>query len=201
MNESHDDLVQAAGVGDVEAIRALLAHHVPGLRGYLRRNAGPLAAGRESVGDLVQSICREVLEHVADGRLEYRGERAFKEWLYRAALIKVLNRQRFWKAEKREAGKQRPLVDDADRGVTPPVASDPSPSQGAADRERLVVLESAFHQLDTEQQAIIFLAYVEELSHKEIAERLGIGESHSRSKLSRAIARLARIATSGPPTA
>ena len=198
MDDHSSKLVEAAGAGDVDAIRELLSMHVPGLRGYLRRNARGVVAGRESIGDLVQSVCREVLEHAADGRLEYRGEKAFKEWLYRAALIKVLNRQRYWAAEKREVGRAKPLADEgaAQPGEKAPPEAGPSPSDDALNRERLELLQTAFEQLDEEQQAIIFLAYVEELPHKEIAERLGVNESHSRSKLSRAVARLARIATS-----
>ena len=136
------------------------------------------------------------IELNADARGVAEADRAWP--LYRAALIKVLNRQRYWAAEKRELGRARPIVDDdsTHRGEKSPAGDGPTPSDDALTRERLELLQRAFEQLDEEQQAIIFLAYVEELPHKDTASRLGVTESHSRSKLSRAVARLARIATS-----
>ena len=98
--------VENASRGDVTAIEALLEHHLPGLRNFVRRRAPGVVAARESSSDLVQSVCREVLEHLADERLEYRGEAEFKKWLYQAALNKLQNRRRYHLAEKRDPGRE-----------------------------------------------------------------------------------------------
>ncbi len=188
MTERDDPLIAAAGNGDAAAIEELLLRHLPHLRSYVRRQVGPLVAGKESLADLVQSVCREALERAADGRLEPRGEGEFVEWLHRAAMLKILNRHRYWSSGRRD--EVVPLADDRP-------AADRSPTEGAVAREELDRFAAAFARLDPDQQAIIVLAHVEGLPHRVIGERLGIDEAHSRTRLSRALARLAHLAA-GP---
>ncbi len=90
-----EDLVRRAAGGDVAAVDALLLRYLPELEGYVARQAGAVLRQRESRSDLVQSVCREVLEDVRSQRFEYRGERQFRQWLYRVALRKVQGRGRF----------------------------------------------------------------------------------------------------------
>ena len=51
--------------------------------------------------------------------------------------------------------------------------------------------ERAFFRLADPEREIILLARIEELSHAQIAERLGVTEANSRKMLSRAMVRLA----------
>ena len=60
MDESLPFIAKALG-GDAAAIDSLLGMHLPGLRGFLQNRAGDLLQGKETVSDLVQSTCREVL--------------------------------------------------------------------------------------------------------------------------------------------
>ena len=71
----------------------LLERHVPSLRKFLRLRCGPRIRDMESVSDLVQSVCREALQELDD--FEYRGEPAFRAWLFRLAERRVVDRVRF----------------------------------------------------------------------------------------------------------
>jgi RNA polymerase sigma-70 factor (ECF subfamily) len=188
------DLVDRAAQGDPAAVHALLERHFAGLQRYLRRRSGPLLQAKESSADLVQSVCREVLEQLRDERFEYRGEAEFKQWLYQAAQFKLENRARYWHAQKRDARRERAPVDSSSRAgeVFRTLCT---PSRDAAVKEELARFERAFAELPDVQRQIIVLARIENLAHKEIAQRLGLTEAHSRVLLSRALARLARLAT------
>ncbi|MEM1449707.1 MAG: sigma factor, partial [Planctomycetota bacterium] len=102
--ETSEDLLTASQNGDGVALETLVVRHYPMLRAYLRLNAGPAVRRRESVSDLAQSVCREVLRN-AD-RFEYMGEAAFRAWLCEAALMKIKNKHAFHNADKRDAGRE-----------------------------------------------------------------------------------------------
>ena len=198
-HEASRHWIEAASQGDAASIEALLQHHLPGLRLYLRRHAGNLVLGQESSSDLVQSICREVLDRLAQDRFEYRGEAEFKQWLYQAAILKIRDRQVYYKAQKRDVRRAWSPASDS-------LSSDPryaeffrslfTPSREAIIREELERLEVAYQKLSEEHQEIIYLARIEGLRHKDIAARLGIGETASRKLLSRALARLSTLGRS-----
>ncbi|QDU66456.1 RNA polymerase sigma factor [Engelhardtia mirabilis] len=183
-------LVERAGRGDREAIEALLLQHLARLRAFVRLKMGPVVRGRESSEDLVQSVCREVLEGL-DG-FEYRGEAGFRQWLFRRAEHKVIDRGRFWRRDKRDAAREVPATPLGDEGETlRGLESLFTPSRDVAAHEELGRLERAFAELPPDYQEVILLARVLELGHEEIAERMGRSVSSTWSLLSRALARLA----------
>ena len=108
--------MERAGSGDREAVEALLLGHVSRLRAFVRLKMGPVVRGRESSEDLVQSVCREVLEDL-DG-FEYRGEAGFRQWLFRRAEHKVVDRGRFWGREKRDAAREVAAESEGEVGET-----------------------------------------------------------------------------------
>ena len=99
-------LAEAAAGGDSGALEELLARYLDSLRAFVRLRAGPLVRMRESSSDLVQSTCREVLEH-AD-RFRFASEGAFKSWLFTTALRKIQNRRDFYRAQKRDVLREAP---------------------------------------------------------------------------------------------
>lgn len=192
------ELVVSASEGDEAAIERLLDDHLPALRGYIARRAGALVRERESVSDLAQSVCREVLERLRGGRLAYQGPAAFKQWLYRAAVMKMMTRHRHWQAAKRDAGREvRPGAPAEGESMAPPAAADMAhapgftPSEHAVRQEDLMHFEEAFARLSERYQEVVVLHHVEALSHAEIAARLETSEANSRMLLSRALGRLA----------
>ena len=190
------EMLDLASSGDRGAIQDLLTRYADDLQGYVRRHAGDALSMKESASDLAQSVCREVLEGAARGAFEYRGEAQFRAWLYQAALHKIQMKARYWHAQRREGGREEPVPDEG--GSTDERFLDlHTPSHSAEHREERGRLVAALQGLDPEQRQLIEWAHLEGLSHKVIAERLGITEAHSRVLLSRALARLARIAA-GP---
>lgn len=183
-------LVERASAGDAEAAEALLLAHVARLRAFVRLRMGPLVRSKESSEDLVQSACREILEGLEG--FEYRGDAGFRQWLFRCAENKVIDRGRFYTRGKRDAGLEVRVDSNESAGETlRGLESVFTPSRDAAAHEELARLERAFHSLPEDYQEVILLARVLELSHEEIAERMGRSVSATWSLLSRALARLA----------
>lgn len=194
--DPHDTIVQSASAGDEVAIDVLLERHLPGVEAYVRLNAGRVLEARESQADIVQSVCREVLEGM-DG-VTYRGEAAFRAWLFRVAESKLIDRSRFWQRERRDHRReQRPRTaacgevgQDRFEALR---ASLPSPSQHAIAREELERLERAFARLSEEHRRVVLMARVVGYSHREIARELERSEAATRMLLHRALARLGEL--------
>ena len=71
------ELTAAAGRGDARAVEALIERYLPELRAFVRLRAGELIRAHESRSDVVQSACREVLQHIE--RFRFTGEGAFRQ--------------------------------------------------------------------------------------------------------------------------
>ncbi len=159
----------------------MLQEHLPALRAYVRHRADRLVSRKESVSDLVQSVCREVIEHV--DRFEHQSDEGFRQWLFRTAERKIIDRYRYYTADKRDAGRE------IDEGTpTPPPALFQTPSRDAIAREDLATAEAAFAGLPDATQQVIMLSRVQGLSHAEIAQRLQRSEGAVRNLLYRGLA-------------
>src|SRR5262249_2787788 len=137
-DDSLDSLVQRATQGDSAAVDELLVRHLPGLRAYVRLHSDPLLRERESCSDLVQSVCRRVLGDIAG--FDYRGEAAFRSWLFQKAHGKILDRRRYWLAQRRDAKRE-------ERQPAEFVAAFCTPSQAAIGKETMQRLEGCFDRL------------------------------------------------------
>jgi RNA polymerase sigma-70 factor (ECF subfamily) len=134
------------------------------------------------------------------GRFQFQGEAAFREWLYRAAPMKLVDRHRRWTAQQRDVGRERPLTppgDQSGESFFQPVAEGGSPSEAAVQNEEFGRFEAAYAQLPERQREILRLHHVEGLPHGDIAARLGLSEANSRMLLSRALARIGRRLADG----
>src|SRR5882672_4882354 len=144
MSDESKDLVQRASHGDGVAVDELLERHLPGLRKYVREKISPTLLAQESASDVVQSVCREVL--AGFDRFEYQGEAAFRNWLYQAALRKLIDHLRFHRAQKRDV---RPIstssLSAADFVLL--ASSIQSPSKDAILHEEIEALERGFAKL------------------------------------------------------
>lgn len=201
MSSDPGTLFSEASQGDEGAVLALLERFAPDLQLYVARHAGELVRRQESASDLAQSVCREALESLRSGRFRYQGEGPFRQWLYRAAVMKLLNRHRHWNAERRDPRRATPLAAGGDDSLEPARAPEPAdsatPSLDAVWSEELERFQAAFAQLSERHQEVVRLHHVDGLSHAEIAARLETSEANSRMLLSRALGRLATLAT--PP--
>ena len=117
MSEESRDLVARAQGGDRKAADDLLRLHLPGLHAFVRLRAGAPITGEESVSDLVQSTCREVIQRL--DRFRYEGEDGFRWWLYTTALRKIRDRYDHRIAAKRDVRKKVALDPGGDRSAEP----------------------------------------------------------------------------------
>jgi RNA polymerase sigma-70 factor (ECF subfamily) len=198
-------LVDSASRGDAAAVEELLARYLPGLNAFVRLRAGPLLRARESSSDLVQSVCREVLEHV--DRFQYRSEGLFKQWLFTTAARKIADRCDYVKAQRRDVRKEVALdaapasAASTDGGLAEACRSLVTPSRELIAREEVVATERALLELADDHREVILLARVVGLSAKEIGETMNRSESAVRSLLHRALAELCALVERDLPPA
>ncbi len=193
-------LVEAARAGDRCAVDDLMRRHVSALRAFVRLNAGAKLTQREAHSDLVQSICREILQNL--GGVEWQGSAAFRAWLFQTARSKIIDRARFWESQKRTPAREVALADDSDandvdnvvaRDLLGHYATFCTPSQDAILHEEQERIERAFAELPESYREVISLARIAGLPHKEIATRMGKNENAVRQLLFRALAHLALL--------
>lgn len=186
-------LVERATRGDQPALDELVAMHVPRLRAWLRLRAPAAVLARESTSDLVQSVCREALDEL--GRFEWRGEPAFRAWLYTKAATKLVDRLRHWQAQRRAAAGPELRVSQAEDGELAGVylAAGLTPSRVAIGREDLARFEQALAELPEDQREVLALVRIAGLSQAEVATHLGRSEGSVRGLLQRALRRLSWV--------
>jgi RNA polymerase sigma-70 factor (ECF subfamily) len=138
----------------------------------------------------VQTVCREALQSVE--HYEWRGEGSFRRWLFTLAMNKLRNRADYYAAERRDAAR---VVAGSDAVDATPGGF--GPSQHAIAGEANAKFEAALDRLDEDQREVVLMARVIGMSHAEIAAELGIAEGAVRTRLSRALARLATRMASG----
>ncbi len=96
------------------------------------------------------------------------GEAAMRGYLYRTADTIVVDR---WREQQRESGRDRAAAELAQEFVH---------SDFDADADR------AFRELKPRQRSLLWMAYVQEFDHREIAAAVGVREKSVRVLLSRA---------------
>jgi len=196
--EESAHLAEEAARGDRRAMQTLLEMHLDGLRAFVRLRTGPELRQRESSSDLVQSVCREILEQAH--RFQHPSESAFRRWLYTTALRKISDRAEHWRAQKRDAGREQAWPSrGGDEALFQRYQSFSSPSGHAMLAEEIERVERAFTELNEEQREVITLAHVAGLSRLEIAEQMGRSEGAVRVLLHRSLARLAEVLDTGRP--
>ena len=181
--------------GDREALERLLVRYLGPLRGFVRLNCGPLVRAKESCSDLVQSVCREALLDL--DKFEYRGEAAFRHWLFQRAHRKILRRNQFFKREKRDVRRETPSP-GGDNSVAEADLLDAygllcTPSMQVAGREAIERIESAVDQLPEAQREAVLLHRMVGMEYAEIAAQTGKSEGAIRTNVYRGLAHLGLV--------
>jgi RNA polymerase sigma-70 factor (ECF subfamily) len=185
--EPSESSILSATRGDPVAIAQVLRAYLPRLQRFVHLRLGAQLRAREDTLDIVQSTVRELLEH---GAFEWRGEIAFRAWLFQAALNKIREKGRFHAADKRAL--DRELAGDDAEALGEAMRDLATPSRAAIAREELERLEVAFEKLTEAQREVLTLARVAGLPHAAIAQRLGKSEVAVRQLLVRAMTALGK---------
>lgn len=186
------ETIEAAARNDERAVQSLLVEHLPSLEAFVRLQMGRALAARESLADLVQSVCVEVIRDQED--FTYRGDAAFRAWLFQRTLNKILNKHRHHAAEKRAAKHEIETPDDVDlQALAAAYHRIVSPSVDAMGREALEAFERAFASLPEDYRQAITLHRIVGLEYAEIARSMARSEGAVRNLVHRGLARLSLL--------
>jgi len=191
VSSDFESKIQAAASGDRAAYDDLFANNLPALIAFLRAKVSGELAERESVHDLAQSVCREVLRDL--DQLAFSGEEQFRAYLFLQASRKVVDRYRYHKQEKRDAARVEALPTETQEARVLGTYGTLTPSRVAGAKEELSRVEAALQMLPEAQRDAVLLSRIAGLGYPEIARQKGISESAVRGLVARGLARLAGL--------
>jgi RNA polymerase sigma-70 factor, ECF subfamily len=163
-----DLLRRVAERGDVEAFRSLFQAYAPRVKSYMMRQGADAGTAEDLAQETLLAVWRKASLYSGD-----KGSAA--TWIFTIARNLRIDRLR------RETPWQELPVGYEETEA----ACDPLPDAAAAAGEVRSRIENALAALPGEQHEVVTLAFIEGLSHSEIAERLGIpmGTVKSRMRL------------------
>jgi RNA polymerase sigma-70 factor (ECF subfamily) len=159
----------------------VLAAALPRLRCFVARRIGRALGGRESPSDIVQSVCRSIVEDGAAGDL---ASADLRRRLFRRARHKLVDSARRHHADRRSVDREQPL---AQQDVS---NDDADPARIVERSDLLARLGAAIDALPPLDREVVVLSSLLDVPHSEIARHLGTTESATRTRLCRALARL-----------
>lgn len=145
------------------------------------RLAVKLTGNEADANDVVQDTYVRAFRHLR----RFRGDASFSTWLYRIASNCASS---FLSRRGRHRYESLTVVEDI---AATDLDDDPSLSAEASSLR--TTIERALEQLPARLRAVVELRELEDLSHREIAERLGISESATKVRLHRARQTLRRL--------
>jgi RNA polymerase sigma factor (sigma-70 family) len=168
--------VRGLAAGDDACLRELYARHAPWIFALALRSLD-----RASAEEIVQDVFVALWRNAARFDPE-RG--SVRGWLSVIAQRRISNELR--------GQSRRPRLEAQDAGGGLEVAADPGPGPaGLAWQEyRRTAVRSALETLPREQRQALGLAFLEELSHEQVAELLGLRLGTAKSRIRAALAKL-----------
>lgn len=182
---SGPEAVEPSGPDEPE-LHALIERHLPKLHAFVQARLGARLRQRESTQDVVQSVCRELVEH--GDKFDYRGEERFLAWLFLAARNKIREKHRRHGAQRRDLGRE---VEASEFDMSAAFATLLTPSAIAVGNEAANDLREALAAMSDEHREVVTMARIVGMPHAVIAEFTGRSEPAVRQLLARALVRLA----------
>ena len=172
-----DDIQLArARRGDPDALEGLYRVYADPVSNLARR----ICRSTHEADEVVQETFLEMIRSIRS----FRGDGAFGAWLRRIAVSKALTNMR---SRKRRAESDLPQT------VEPNGPVDFNAVERGSGGWRRIDLERALAMLPDDARVVVWLFDVEGLTHREIAALFGRSASFSKSRLSRAHARLREL--------
>ncbi len=179
-------LFTQAGDGSGEAIGTVFERYGDRLHALIRLRLGPNLRRRLESRDILQATLLKAFQGI--DRFDGAGSRSLMAWLGTIAQAEICDQADFYGRKKRDFGRDTSLDVGVER-VAERVRSEASRLQLEADAERL---ERAIDALGEAHREVILLRSFEELSFREVGERLGKSPDASRMLFARAMAALTR---------
>lgn len=166
---SEDALIRRIRAGDESAFQALFERYEDRLRARIRRWLPGRIRKRVSVVDVMQEAyvvaCRRLAE------FEQKDEGSFGRWLTRIAELKAREAVRNHQRDRRSARREVTRGARGDSGNLS--GGEPSPSQFAMAVEGKMQVDAALRQIPDDYREVLQLVFREQLSLREVAERMG----------------------------
>jgi RNA polymerase sigma-70 factor, ECF subfamily len=165
--ESPLALLVQARAGDSHALGQVLDGYREYLRLLARGRVGQELRVRLDPSDLVQETLLEAQRDFRQFAGSSEGELAV--WLRRILARNLADQLKFHQSQKRDIGREQPLVmliEQAHEALATPLST---PSQQASRREQAVVMASAMAQLPEDYREVIALRHLDGRSFDEIA--------------------------------
>jgi RNA polymerase sigma-70 factor (ECF subfamily) len=176
------ELIKRCLAGDLDAFRDLIEPH----QASVFRIALSVLGNREEAEEATQ----DAFVRVYRGLHSFRGDAAFRGWVYRVAVNTCYN-------ASRRVRRRRAVEKSMDPRSLPETGLDdkPSPESEIADREIGRKVRELIRRLPKKLYEVVVLSYLRDLSHEEIADALGIPRGTVKSRLHLARERLGREIT------
>jgi len=185
---SEKELVQRAQAGDFGAFSELISTHKPRIYGLALK----LAGNEEDAEDILQDTFLKAIDKID----QFRQESSFGTWLYAIAL----NEARAM-LQKRKQADLRPIeeympsghhgdenvhLEDHPGTVSPRLFDWKDPEKLFEAQELRQTINHLVAELPYDYREAFVLRYIEELSVKEVAEKIGESEAATKSRILRA---------------
>ena len=151
-----DLLRRVAEQADLAAFRELYQSYGPRVKAYMMRQGADAGTAEDLAQETLLTVWRKAALYAGD-----RG--SMTTWVFAIARNLRIDRLR------REVPWQQ-----LPEGRLTEASSEPLPDEAMAEKERQERVQAALAELHPEQKDVVILAYLEGLSHSEIAERLGL---------------------------
>ena len=172
MQETERQLIEAIRAGDREAFKRLYERFARYAMGVTLR----YVPKRDDALDIVQDSFISIITSIAT--FEYRGEGSLKSWV-----SKIVSRQAVsWMKEHEQLSFSELTLDEIEEEDDPAIEKVPKE-----------LVNEMIGRLPVRYRVVVNLRAFEELSHKDIALRLGISEKASTTLFSRAKRKLAMM--------
>lgn len=170
-----DGLVQACAAQDRSAFASLFNFYAPRVKAYLMRLNATDAMAEELTQEVMLTVWRKAASF--DPSLA-----SASTWIFRIA------RNRRIDAARRAS---KPELDGADPALQPPETEAPDTAAHASGRD--VYVRAALQGLPDEQVALLRMAFFDGLSHRDIADRIGVPLGTVKSRLRLAFDKLRKV--------
>jgi len=172
VQETERQLIEAIRAGDREAFKRLYERFARYAMGVTLR----YVPKRDDALDIVQDSFISIITSI--GTFEYRGEGSLKSWV-----SKIISRQAVsWMKEHEQLSFSELTLDEIEEEDDPAIEKVPKE-----------LVNEMIGRLPVRYRVVVNLRAFEELSHKDIALRLGISEKASTTLFSRAKRKLAMM--------
>jgi RNA polymerase sigma-70 factor, ECF subfamily len=170
--KDEESIIKRAREGDEKAFGKLYDEYLPRIYRFIFLKVGR----KQDTEDLTHQVFVNAWQNV--GRYEFRGF-PFSSWLYRIANNAVIDYYRTWKN-----------LQNIDTVPEERFADNPETDETVDTKINMELLKGALAKLETDQQNVLIMKFIDDLSNKEIATALEKSEGAVRVIQHRALKQL-----------